>query len=75
MIEITFTVAIAMIAGVAIGIAVANFIHDKKKTYGVLKVDTKDPDGPFLFLEMSPDCMEAIERKDTIILEVENISR
>lgn len=60
--------------GVIVGMIIANILYKKRTSYGTLKVDTDDPDGPFLFLEMSPECMNKIQNKDTVVLKVENIS-
>lgn len=69
-----FVTVISVIIGIVLGYLLSSYIHKKRTTYGTLKVETDDPDGPFLFLEMSPECMSKILDKDTVILDVEHIS-
>lgn len=51
---------------VGCGITVAIF---KQKCVGALRVDTSDPDGPFIFLESSKS-IDFIASKKSVMLEV-----
>lgn len=41
----------------------------KKEPSGTLRIDTSDPDGPYLFLELREDIPKVIE-KEEVVLEV-----
>lgn len=56
----------------AIGIVVGSIITrmvTKPLDFGTLRIDTSDPDGPFMFLELSKD-VDAVASKKYIILKV-----
>lgn len=42
--------------------------------YGVLHLETSDPDGMQLFLELHPDAISAIQKRDYITLKVDTKS-
>ncbi|WP_336526933.1 hypothetical protein [Bacteroides acidifaciens] len=56
----------------AIGIVVGSIITrivTKPLDFGTLRIDTSDPDGPFMFLELSKD-VDVVASKKYIILKV-----
>ena len=56
----------------AIGIAVGSIITRiiiKPLDIGTLRIDTSDPDGPFMFLELSKD-VDTVASKKYVILKV-----
>ena len=56
----------------AIGIVVGSIITrivTKPLDFGTLRIDTSDPDGPFMFLELSKD-VDTVESKKYVILKV-----
>ena len=56
----------------AIGIVVGSIITrivTKPLDFGTLRIDTSDPDGPFMFLELSKD-VDIVASKKYIILKV-----
>lgn len=56
---------------VCIGLAIYYYIKMKRVTrpVGSLRVDTSDPDGPYLFLELYTD-VDRVCRKKSVVLEV-----
>ena len=46
-------IVIAFIAGLFVGWMIAAIILRHKKAIGSLRVETSDPDGPYLFLELN----------------------
>ena len=57
--------------GLVIGVIASTIIHNKRTTNGTLKVDMSDPDGPFMFLSLSREELDAIYKKDYIIAKIE----
>lgn len=56
----------------AVGIVIGMRIHKKedlKKSVGDLRIDTSDPDGPYLFLELDQD-PGVLSNMDYVILKV-----
>ncbi|QJU22537.1 hypothetical protein HLY09_25740 [Enterocloster bolteae] len=56
----------------AIGIVVGSIITrivTKPLDFGTLRIDTSDPDGPFMFLELSKD-VDTVASKKYVILKV-----
>ena len=56
----------------AIGIVVGSIITrmvTKPLDFGTLRIDTSDPDGPFIFLELSKD-VDTVASKKYVILKV-----
>lgn len=70
-----FLIPAAILVGVIFGAVLSNIYRYKKTASGTLKVDTNDPDGPYLFLELSKRDLCNIAGKKQVILKVENISR
>lgn len=68
-----------VIASLTVGIisgAIMSSIHHRKKTsIGALKVNNDDPDGPYLFLEISNEKLHTIVHKKQVILDVKIISQ
>ena len=54
------------LAGVIIG-SVVTTIMFKSKQVGNLRVDTSDPDGPYLFLELTKDLDSVVKRKSVTL--------
>ena len=70
-----FCIAVASVAVVTmIGILAAIYWH-KKTANGTLKINTNDPDGPYLFLELSKEDLTNIVHKKQVVLNVEIISQ
>ena len=61
-------VAISLVVCIMIVFTVSVIYH-KKKVKGVLRIDKSDPDGPYLFLELSSD-PAIIEKQKYVTLEV-----
>lgn len=70
-----FLISTAIFVGVILGAVLSNIYRYKKTASGTLKVYTNDPDGPYLFLELSQRDLCDITGKKQVILKVENISR
>lgn len=70
-----FLIPAAILVGVIFGTVLSNIYRYKKTASGTLKVDTNDPDGPYLFLELSKEDLSNIASKKQVVLKVENISR
>ena len=68
-----FLIPAAIFVGVILGTVLSNIYRYKKTASGTLKVDTNDPDGPYLFLELktTPD---VIAEEDYVIFKVNNES-
>ncbi len=55
-----------------LGVAFTYFIFKRKykrKSVGQLRIDTSDPDGPYMFLELS-ESVDSIMKSDSIVLKV-----
>lgn len=61
--------------GIILGSILSNIYRMKKTAFGVLKIDTNDPDGPYLFLELSKEELDTIMHKDQVVLNVKNITQ
>lgn len=70
-----FWITIASTLGVAVGAILANVYRYKKSASGTLKVNTNDPDGPYLFLELSKADLANIAHKKQVILDVKIVSQ
>ena len=70
-----FWIAIASALGSIIGAIVTIIYKHKKTANGTLKVNTNDPDGPYLFLELSKVDLANIARKKQVVLNVEILSQ
>ena len=56
------------LAGVIIGVMITRFLWLPKQV-GNLRVDTSDPDGPYLFLELTKD-LDSVIKKNSVVLKV-----
>lgn len=63
------------IVGVLVGAIITNIYRGIKRSYGTLKINTNDPDGPYLFLELSEKDLANIVSKKEVILQVKHISQ
>ena len=63
-------IVIAFIAGLLVGGLIASIILRNKKSIGSLRVETSDPDGPYLFLELNDGNISELLRKRHVILNV-----
>lgn len=57
------------------GSIITNIYRHKKTASGTIKVNTDDPDGPYLFLELSKEDLVNITSKKQVILDVEITSQ
>lgn len=64
---------ILIISGVILGCIISDIHYHLKTTFGVLKVDRSDPDGPFLFLELTTEAMDNIDKQNYIRVKIKNI--
>lgn len=63
---------ITFVCGVCIGMIVGCVLtHDdyRNNSVGILRIDTSDPDGPYMFLELSKG-IEYIRKHNFVILKV-----
>ena len=59
-----------LLIGIVVGLILSRFIF-KEKPVGSLRVDQSDPDsGPYLFLELSHEGVDAIYKKRYVVLKV-----
>ena len=70
-----FCIAVASTLGSIMGAIVTIVYKHKKTANGTLKVNTNDPDGPYLFLELSKEDLTNIAHKKQVVLNVEIISQ
>lgn len=63
-------IVIAFIAGLFVGWMNAAIILRRKKVIGSLRVETSDPDGPYLFLELNDGNISELLRKRHVMLNV-----
>ena len=63
-------IVIAFILGLLGGWMIAAIILRHKKSIGSLRVETSDPDGPYLFLELNDGNISELLRKRHVILNV-----
>lgn len=63
-------IVIAFIVGLFVGWMIAAVISRRKKVIGSLRVETSDPDGPYLFLELNDGNISELLRKRHVILNV-----
>jgi hypothetical protein len=61
---------VGLTAGIVVGAIISNTYNHKKTSIGALKVNTDDPDGPYLFLEIPNDKFDTITHKKQVILDV-----
>ena len=53
------------IIGLAVGLTFARHVI-RKETYGTLRIDRSDPDGPYLFLELDRNVEELSKQKHVV---------
>ena len=70
-----FLIFVSYIVGVVMGFIITNIYRHKKTASGTIKVNTDDPDGPYLFLELSKEDLDNIVNKKQVVLDVKNISQ
>lgn len=70
-----FCIAVASVAVVTMLGILAAICWYKKTANGTLKINTNDPDGPYLFLELSKEDLTNIAHKKQVVLKVEIISQ
>lgn len=70
-----FWIAISTTLGVIIGAILSNIYRFKKTASGTLKIATDDPDGPYLFLELSKEDLANITHKKQVVLAVKHVSQ
>lgn len=58
-----------LIVGLIVGIIGVSFIF-RQKPIGTLRIDSSDPDGPYPFLELPPDGIQAITSSKRVVLDV-----
>ena len=63
-------IVITFILGLLGGWMIAAIILRHKKSIGSLRVETSDPDGPYLFLELNDGNVSGLLRKRHVILNV-----
>lgn len=56
--------------GIGIGVAVS-FMFKHSRSAGNLRIDTSDPDGPYIFLELNND-ISSISSQKAIVLKIKN---
>ena len=66
---------IGLVLGSVLTSIYTHFYYHKKKANGTLKVNTNDPDGPYLFLQISKKDMATIMNKNEITLQIEHVSQ
>ena len=70
MTEIAIAIIVCLICGYTLGYSFGN---NKRKPIGTLRVDSSDPDGPYLFLELETD-PSIITKEKSVLLKVDTRS-
>ena len=70
MTEIFIAIVVFLICGYALGYSLGK---NKRKPIGTLRVDSSDPDGPYLFLELETD-PGVIKKEKYVLLKVDTKS-
>lgn len=75
MIMISYSIGLILIGCMFGGLCGGFIIYRKyaKKPVGILRVDSSDPDGPYLFLELKTD-PSVITKEEQILLKVDTKS-
>ena len=72
----TVTIAyVSMLIGVIIGYMISKWNQFRKPCDGILKLDVSDPDGPYLFLELSQKDLAEITTKKEVKLQVQLLTQ
>lgn len=69
-------IIIAIILSLAVGVTISHILTVKaysKPPIGTLRVDSSDPDGPYLFLDLETD-PSIITKEKTVLLKVDTRS-
>lgn len=56
---------LVFIIGLVVGLIFARYVI-RKETYGTLRIDRSDPDGPYLFLELDRNVEELSKQKHVV---------
>ena len=70
MAQVVMSVIVCFICGYMLGYS---FGSNKRKPIGTLRVDSSDPDGPYLFLELETD-PDFIKKEKYVLLKVDTKS-
>ena len=70
MVAIIIAIIVCSICGYILGYVFGN---DRRKPIGTLRVDSSDPDGTYLFLELETD-PSIITKEKSVLLKVDTIS-
>ena len=70
MAEFAIAIIVCLICGYTLGYSFGN---NKRKPIGTLRVDSSDPDGPYLFLELETD-PDFIKKEKYVLLKVDTKS-
>ena len=70
MVDFAIAVIVCLICGYTLGYSFGN---NKRKPIGTLRVDSSDPDGPYLFLELETD-PNVIKKEKYVLLKVDTKS-
>ena len=70
MIELFISIIVFLICGYILGYSLGK---NKRKSIGTLRVDSSDPDGPYLFLELETD-PDFIKKEKYVLLKVDTKS-
>ena len=62
---LTLVLILVFIIGLVVGSTYARHAG-KKETYGTLRIDRSDPDGPYLFLELDRNVEELSKQKHVV---------
>ena len=62
-------IAIIFAIGVVVGCILVNIVQ-RVKSVGALRIDTSDPDGPYIFLDLDKGQVDTISSKKYILLRV-----
>lgn len=57
-------ILLVWILGIIVGVLYAKA---KESSYGTLRVDTSDPDGPYIFLELNVPVSEVMSKKRVVL--------
>lgn len=70
-IEIIIAVIVFLICGYVLGYSLAKNQH---KPIGTLRIDSSDPDGPYMFLELEAIDLGVIKKEKYVLLKVDTKS-
>lgn len=68
-------VCVSIFIGEIISYLISKWNQFRKPCDGILKVDTNDPDGPYLFLELSQKDLAEITTKKEVKLQVQLLTQ